>query len=269
MSVYPHGDAEIFYQTHGSGPALLLICGGPGVSAVYEGLTDRLTEEWTVITYDLPGHARSRGRRDRDVTMGTEADVASGLLAHLGHDAAVVFGSSSGAVIGVDLLARHPARVRALVVHEPPMIELLPDAPVWRRFFEEIIDANARGDTEGAFARFMAEIDAGSGPGAGFRPPSVAPWSDGVVERAFSLRHVVPQVVGYQPDIARLTDTGVPIAVLAGAESRSKFYARAAEEFAGRLGIVSVRVPGAHLGYLMRPVEFATALRAVLSDLVP
>jgi pimeloyl-ACP methyl ester carboxylesterase len=63
LSVYPHGDAEIFYQTHGSGPALLLICGGPGVSAVYEGLTDRLTEEWTVITYDLPGHARSRGRR--------------------------------------------------------------------------------------------------------------------------------------------------------------------------------------------------------------
>jgi hypothetical protein len=114
----------------------------------------------------------------------------------------------------------------------------------------------------------MAEIDAGSGPGAGFRPPSVPPWSDGVVERAFSLRHVVPQVVGYQPDIAGLTGTGVPIAVLAGAESQSRFYARAAEEFAGRLGVVSVRVPGAHLGYLMRPLEFATALRAVLSDLV-
>jgi pimeloyl-ACP methyl ester carboxylesterase len=269
MSVYHYGDAEIFYETQGSGPALLLICGGPGVSAVFEGLADQLTGEWTVITYDLPGHARSRGPRDRDVTMGTEADIAAGLLAHLGHDTAVVFGSSAGAVIGVDLLARHPAQVRALVVHEPPMVELLPDAPVWRQFIEEIIDTSTRGDTEGAFARFTAEIHGGGGPGAGFRPPSVTPWSGGVVERAFSLQHVVPQVVGYQPDIARLTGNGVPVAVLIGAESGSRYYARAAEEFAGRLGIASVRVPGAHLGFLMRPVEFAAALSAVLSDLLP
>ncbi|MFF1644665.1 alpha/beta fold hydrolase [Streptomyces sp. NPDC058240] len=46
----------------------------------------------------------------------------------LGADSADVFGSSGGAVTGLALVARHPARVRTLVAHEPPVMELLPDA---------------------------------------------------------------------------------------------------------------------------------------------
>jgi pimeloyl-ACP methyl ester carboxylesterase len=38
-----------------------------------------------------------------------------------------VFGSSIGALIGLDLIARHPEQVRLLVAHEPPAWELLPE----------------------------------------------------------------------------------------------------------------------------------------------
>jgi len=52
---------------------------------------------------------------------------------------ASVFGNSSGAIIGLELAARHPEQVRVLVAHEPPLFELLrivttgaPSSRTWR-----------------------------------------------------------------------------------------------------------------------------------------
>jgi pimeloyl-ACP methyl ester carboxylesterase len=41
-----------------------------------------------------------------------------------GDDSAYVFGSSSGAITGLELLVRHPERIRLLIAHEPPAVEL-------------------------------------------------------------------------------------------------------------------------------------------------
>jgi pimeloyl-ACP methyl ester carboxylesterase len=51
---------------------------------------------------------------------------------------ASVFGSSSGAVIGLDLAARSPHVVELLVAHEPPVISVLGDADRWFAFFDEL-----------------------------------------------------------------------------------------------------------------------------------
>ncbi|WP_406037360.1 alpha/beta hydrolase [Micromonospora sp. NBC_00898] len=264
MGLFPHRDAEIFYEIHGDGPPLLLIPGGPGVSAVYQALGNQLADRWTVITYDLPGHGRSSGPRDRDNTVRDQADLAAQLLAHLGRSRSTVFGTSYGAVIAVDMLARHPSLVQALVVHEPIMIELLTDAPTWRAFFDQIIHA---ADTEAAFAQFMAAVHAGSGPGEGFIPPAIPPFSGGTEERAFSLRHELPHAVSYLPDIAQLARAGAPIAVLAGTESESTFYGQSARELACRLNIPCTPIRGGHLGHFMHPVSFAATLSQVMADL--
>ena len=55
-------------------------------------------------------------------------------------ETADVFGSSGGAVTGLALVARHPGRVRTLVAHEPPLLELLPDATEQRAKTEAVID---------------------------------------------------------------------------------------------------------------------------------
>ena len=264
MGLFPHRDAEIFYEIHGSGPPLLLIPGGPGVSSVYQALDSQLADRWTVITYDLPGHGRSSGPRDRDNTVSDQADLAAELLAHLGGGRSTVFGTSYGAVIAVDLLTRHPSLVQALIVHEPIMIELLTDAPTWRTFFDQIIHAD---DTEAAFAQFMTAVHAGSGPGEGFIPPAIPPFSGGTEERAFSLRHELPHAVSYLPNIAQLARTGAPIAVLAGVESDSTFYGQSARELARRLNIPCTPITGGHLGHFMQPVSFAATLSQVMADL--
>src|SRR5262245_13710754 len=59
--------------------------------------------------------------------LATHSDDAHRLLAALTEKSAFVFGSSIGALIGLDLVARHPEQVGVLVAHEPPAFELLPD----------------------------------------------------------------------------------------------------------------------------------------------
>ena len=51
-----------------------------------------------------------------------------------------MLGSSSGAITGLELITRHPERVRMLVAHEPPCTEVLPDAADARAFFEDVYD---------------------------------------------------------------------------------------------------------------------------------
>jgi pimeloyl-ACP methyl ester carboxylesterase len=57
------------------------------------------------------------------------------------NEPAFVFGSSIGALIGLDLIARNPEQVRILIAHDPPAWELLPVAE------RDPSDAISTGDT--------------------------------------------------------------------------------------------------------------------------
>src|SRR5689334_16772454 len=63
--------------------------------------------------------------------------------------------SRSGGARRVSMSSRHPGRVRTLVAHEPPLLELLPDADALRAATEEIIATFHRERHHAAFAQFM------------------------------------------------------------------------------------------------------------------
>jgi pimeloyl-ACP methyl ester carboxylesterase len=52
-----------------------------------------------------------------------------------------VFGSSGGAVTGLQLVAAHPEEVTTLIAHEPPIIGVLPDAAAAHRASAQFRDA--------------------------------------------------------------------------------------------------------------------------------
>ncbi|MFC7645951.1 alpha/beta fold hydrolase [Streptosporangium lutulentum] len=92
------------------------------------------------------------------------ADDVAALLDALGAESADVFGSSGGAVTGLALVARHPGRVRTLVAHEPPLLELLPDVVERRAAVDDIIETFHREGHEAAWKKFMISsgLDVGS-----------------------------------------------------------------------------------------------------------
>jgi pimeloyl-ACP methyl ester carboxylesterase len=65
--------ASLYYEVRGSGPVLLLVCGGLYDAAGYAGLARQLAGRYTVVTYDRRGNSRSPldGPRRSSASMST------------------------------------------------------------------------------------------------------------------------------------------------------------------------------------------------------
>lgn len=122
--------ATLHYEVRGRGPLLLLIPGGTGGAASFDGIADDLAARYTVATYDPRGMSRSTlDDPEAEQYVAEHADDAFRILELLSPaEPARVFGVSSGAIVALHLLATHPERVERLVAHEPPVVEVLPDA---------------------------------------------------------------------------------------------------------------------------------------------
>jgi hypothetical protein len=72
-----------------------------------------------------------------------------------------VFGSSGGAVVGLALGTATPAKVRALVAHEPPVIELLPESVQVRAQTGDICETYPADRAENAMRKFIAHAGLG------------------------------------------------------------------------------------------------------------
>ena len=93
-----------------------------------------------------------------DETLVQAAGDALALIdAVAGSEPAYVFGSSSGAITGLELIIRHPDRVRMLVAHEPPCTEVLPDSDAndARAFFADVYDTYREDGLTAADVVFM------------------------------------------------------------------------------------------------------------------
>ena len=109
---------DLYYEEMGEGVPILLIHPSGATASTWGSAVDELARIGRVITYDRRGYARSGGEPVRRVSMHT-ADAAA-LLESLGAEPAVVVGTSSGAMIAVDLAVRRPDLVLAVIEHEGP-----------------------------------------------------------------------------------------------------------------------------------------------------
>ena len=167
--------ARLRYEVRGQGP-LLFVIGSPMAAADFAPLAHAMAVDHTVVTYDPRGLAGSTVEDpDQDATPDLRADDVAAIMNALGAESADVLGSSGGAVTGLALVTRHPGRVRTLVAHEPPLLELLPDAEQHRAATDEIIAAFHRDGPGAAWAAFMVHAgydldDPKAGPPPGPRP---------------------------------------------------------------------------------------------------
>ncbi len=108
----------LHYRSYGTGPPVLLLAGGPGMSGDYllpvaAGLTGYRT-----IVLDQRGTGRSALARPdaRSMTLGHAVDDVERLRAELGLEGWSLLGHSWGGVLAMAYAARHPQRVQALVL---------------------------------------------------------------------------------------------------------------------------------------------------------
>lgn len=263
--------ATLHYEVRGRGPVLLLVPGGSGGAASFDPLADELAAEYTVATYDPRGMSRSTlDDPEAEQRVAEHADDALRLLDLLSPgEPARVFGASSGAIAALHLLTAHPERVERLVAHEPPAVEVLPDAAAHRALVarvQETFRTQGLMPAMAVFAAGLKEDGDRTAPEAEVRlPPQAAARAERTMANLpYFVGRIVPAFMSYAPDTERLAALSDRLVLACGRDSRGELPYRPAAFLAERLGLELRHFPGGHTGSTTHPAEFGEALRKAL-----
>jgi pimeloyl-ACP methyl ester carboxylesterase len=260
-------------------PVLLLFASPMGASG-FPTLASHFTDR-TVVTYDPRGVERSK--KDDETTESTpdeHADDLHRLISAVDAGPVDIFASSGGAVNALALVARHPEQVQALVAHEPPAAQELPDRDLVLAACVDIHETYLRAGIGPAMAKFIALVSYdGPLPADYADRPAPNPADFGLPTEDDGSRNdplVGQNIVSgnyYRHDFDALRAASTRIVVAVGAESGRQMAGRAAVAVAERLGTTPVTFPGGHAGFLGgeygmtgEPDAFAATLRKVLAD---
>ena len=137
---------NLYYEIHGTGRPLILLHGGLMSGETFGPVLTTLAESHRVVVPDLQGHGRTADI-DRPIDIRLMADDIAALIDHLGLDKPDVVGYSLGGGVALQLAAKHPDKVRRLV---------LVSANVWRSAIPPEMLAQ-QGQVSAAAAQFMKD----------------------------------------------------------------------------------------------------------------
>ena len=109
-----HG-RSLSYVEVGSGPVLLLIHGVAGTLENWRAVIELLSQQYTVVASDLPGHGLSAPGAG-DYSLGALATGLRDLLVALGHERVTLVGHSLGGGIAMQFAYQFPEMTERLVM---------------------------------------------------------------------------------------------------------------------------------------------------------
>ena len=210
---------HLWYDQHGTVLPLLFIHGG------YGGAASTVTPPDPVIVSIIPPDRiqtivydrRNAGRSDYVLTPFTLADLvadAAALLDHLGHQRAVIVGSSAGGPIAMLFALTHPDRTIALALPNTGPDLLSEERPIGRER-RALVEQLERDGAEAVFTSRKDQLR---------QTPSLAPAA---VSDDDLLRYSTGEIFnfaayrGYDltprlPELAALSERGMPICIIHG-----------------------------------------------------
>ncbi len=278
-------EADIVYDVEGPLPTTdgrppLFMIGQPMDASGFRALASYFPNR-TVITYDPRGLGRSV-RKDGlvDNIPAVQADDVHAVIGALGAGPVEMFASSGGAVTALALIAAHPGDVTILVAHEPPLVQVLPDAEAAERAMAGFRDAYAAKGWGAGMASFIAMTSwRGEFTEDYFAQPTPDPAQFGMPAADNGSRddpllsERSSAVSSYRPDFDLLAAAHTRVVIAVGEESIGTFTGRTSVATAERLGQQATVFPSHHGGfvggdspYAGKPEAFARKLRDVLAN---
>ncbi|WP_436927268.1 alpha/beta fold hydrolase [Halosimplex amylolyticum] len=118
-------DIETYYERRGEGPPVVFVHAAILDRTQWDAQVDVLSDEYSVITYDVRGHGRTGGSAVGRYSIELFADDLAALIDALDLEKPVVCGFSTGGCIAQVYAARHPDRLAGLVLSDTFTPELL------------------------------------------------------------------------------------------------------------------------------------------------
>jgi pimeloyl-ACP methyl ester carboxylesterase len=118
MPYVESGGAQIYYETHGSGPGVLFVHGSGGHHAAWWQQVAALQGEYTVITIDLRGFGNTRWSAEHDARSfpGDIIAVLDAVAVAGGPSKSVLVGQSIGAAAALRAALTRPDRASGVIL---------------------------------------------------------------------------------------------------------------------------------------------------------
>ena len=113
---YDFSGGRVAYEVVGDGPPVVLVHGTPSWSYLWRDVVRRLSERWTVYTYDLLGYGTSEKHEGQDVSIPAQTELLTELLDHWGLESPYVTGHDFGAAIALRAHLLRDASYRRLAL---------------------------------------------------------------------------------------------------------------------------------------------------------
>jgi pimeloyl-ACP methyl ester carboxylesterase len=242
----------IAFDRLGSGPPVVLVCGGSVSRMADAAIAQELASDFTVLNYDRRGRGDSGDTMPYAIEREVE-DIEAVIDAAGGR--ADLWGSSSGAVLAM-IAAERGAPVRRLAMWEPPFIpEGFPRPPEDQvEQYERLVSEGRRGD---AVEYFMSKV-------VGLPPEFVdgarqEPWWAATEALAHTLAYDARIMADYRVPVERAAGITTPTAVIAGGADMP-FMRQSAQELADALPNGEVRLLDGQ-GHDVDPTVLAPVLK--------
>jgi len=112
----PVNGLQMYFEIHGTGQPLVLLHGAfSAIGTSFGQMLPGLAQGRQVVAVELQGHGRTADI-DRPMTLEVMAEDVATAIDQLGIEPADIFGYSTGAAVALQLVIRHPAAVRKLVL---------------------------------------------------------------------------------------------------------------------------------------------------------
>ncbi|MEU8901794.1 alpha/beta hydrolase [Nocardia sp. NPDC048505] len=274
--------AQLYYEARGTGPVLLMSDSGGGEVRRSNEIADLLAEEFTVVTYDRRGFARSPlDQPGVAVPVETHAEDMLRLLAELTDAPAHVLGCALGVLPMLSAVVTAPDRFATVIAHEPLAPALLDgtDRREHIAAFEALVQDYRTQGLPAAVVRISAILGAGAhnqqrvqdslDRDAAPRPASSDPAVTGqrTANFDFILTNEIPQALTASLDTDALRNTTVPVVAAAGVSTPpSLFGGKCARALGTLVGNEAIAFPGGHNAHFTHPREYAQRLREVLGQ---
>ncbi len=223
-SVKSKDGTTIAYEQSGAGPVVIVVSAALADRSGNTRLAKHLAEHYTVVNYDRRGRGKSTDTQPYGVER--EAEDIEALIDATG-GTAFVFGSSSGAVLGLEAASKLGPKVRKLYMYEPPFIVDNRHPPIPDDFghqIDELVAANRRND---AVKLFFAKGMGLPGFGVTMMRWFVPGWSK-MAGMAHTLHYDLTVLAGTQSGkplpAGRWANEVTPTLVVVGSKSEPFFH---------------------------------------------
>ena len=249
-------NAPINYEVTGSGPVVVLIHGFLESLEIWTEFTEILSEEFTVVSVDLPGHGRS-GIMGETHTITMMADVVLSVCNYLSIDSFLICGHSMGGYVALDLASRYPLKVSGIVLFHS---HAAPDDETARTNRDRTINI-VKLNHSGFIHEFIPDLFAEA------NREILAPAIEIMRNRAAatSTKAVVAALEGMkmrEGSIEFLTQTNIPIYFVMGKDdSRMPYNKIMAQAMLCKHSETLLLHDVGHMGFLEAPVKTLTAVR--------